>query len=123
MIHRLASLILPLMHHLMQQRRNGFLPTMPPNVTPAYHDLGAKLLLAAQRVMPEPPLHPPRHANRNVRKLTTELRRIELPMRTREITHIPLIIRMRPLPGSNPRNNRTRRLEIERELPRVKKSS
>ena len=123
MIHRLASLILPLMHHLMQQRRNGFLPTMPPNVTPADHDLGTKLLLAAQRVMPEPPLHPPRHANRNVRKLTTELRRIELPMRTREITHITLIVRMRPLPRCSPRDDRTRRLEIERELPRVKKSS
>ena len=123
MIHRLASLILPLMHHLVQQRRNGFVPTMPPNMTPADYDLSTKLLLAAQRVMPEPPLHPARHPNRNVRKLATELRRIQLPMRTREITHIPLIIRMRPLPGSNPRNNRTRRLEIEGELPRIKKSS
>ena len=123
MIHRLASLILPLMHHLMQQRRNGFLPTMPPNVTPAYHDLGAKLLLAAQRVMPEPPLHPPRHPNRNVRKLATKFRGIQFTMRTREVTHVTLIVRMRPLPRCSPRDDRTRRLEIERELPRVKKSS
>ena len=123
MINRLAGLILPLMHHLVQQRRNRFIPPVPPNVTPAYHDLGTKLLLSAQRVMPEPSLHPPRYANRNIGKLATELRRIELPMRTSEITHKPLIVRMRPLPRCNPRDDRTTRLEIERELPRVKKSS
>jgi len=52
-----SCLVLPLVHHLVQQRLNRFIPSMPPDVTPADHDLGRMARLPAQCVVTEPRLH------------------------------------------------------------------
>lgn len=114
MIHFPAVFILPLMHHLVQQRGNRLIPTMIPDMPPAYHDLGTIPLLTTQRVMSQPPLHPARHSNRNVRKLPSELQSIELAMRTSQRTRKLLVCWMSPLPPRSGRGRRRRPLEIER---------
>src|SRR6476659_9409194 len=39
-IDRVTRLVLPLMHHLVQQRVERLLPAMAPDVTTTHHDLG-----------------------------------------------------------------------------------
>ena len=40
MIDRMAGLVLPLMHHLVQQRMQGLVPSVTSNVTSTHDDLG-----------------------------------------------------------------------------------
>ena len=44
MIHRLPRLVLPLMHHLMQQRVQCFAPAVSSQMSPADRDLGRPVL-------------------------------------------------------------------------------
>src|SRR4029077_928671 len=57
-------LVLPLVHHLVQQRVQRLLPPVAANVAPADDDLGLTTF-ARRRVVPQPALHPPRDANGN----------------------------------------------------------
>lgn len=115
MIDLLHCLVMPLMHHLVQQRLNHLVPAVPADMAAADNDLRAISLLPAQRVMPQPRFHPARHANGNRAQLSTEFREIELAVRASEITHEPLIGRMsaldRALLARRPR--RATRLELE----------
>ena len=103
------------MHHLMEQRLNGFVPAVTTNVSPADNDLRAISLLPAKCVVTEPGFHPPRNANRNGTQLTAELREIQLAMRAREIADKALIRRMRALDRTllTRRRWRATRIEIE----------
>ena len=115
MIDLLPCFVLPLMHHLVQQRLNRLVPAVPADMAAADHDLRAISLLPAQRVMPQPRFHPARDANRNRAQLSTEFREIELAVRASEITHELLIGRMGALDRGllTRRLRRTTRLEIE----------
>ena len=94
MIYRAARLILPLVYHLVQQRRDCLVPTVIPYVPSADDNLGAEFRLTAKRVMAQPALHSPRHTNRNIRQLTAELGCVELTMHTCEIANVFRVRRM-----------------------------
>lgn len=94
MVHREAGFILPLMHHFVQQCRDGLVPAMILDMPPADDDLGAEFRLAAQRIVSEPALHSPRNTNRNIGKLAAEFGSVELPMRARQVANVSRVRRM-----------------------------
>ena len=53
MIDRHPILGLPLVHHLVQQRVEGFFPSMPPDVPPTDRDLGWTTRRAGRAVLAE----------------------------------------------------------------------
>ena len=109
MIDRASGVILPLMHHLVQQSLNRLLPTVPSDMTAAYHDLGGMSRLTAKRVMTKSRLHAAGDADRNCGQFAAEFRSVQLAMRTGKLAHEMQVRR-----SARPR--RSRRLEIEREL-------
>src|SRR5687768_1861842 len=116
-----AALVLPLVHHLVQQRVHSLVPTVATDVPPADHDLGTAALLAAKYVVAEPALHSPRHPDRNRCELAGEPRFVEPCVMVLENTHERLIGRMSRLCraglfGSRIPLSRARRVEIERKL-------
>jgi len=106
MIHGAARFVLPLMYHLVQQRLNRLVPSVPPDVTPADDNLGAMPQLTAQRVMTKPRFHSPRYADRDRAQLAAKLRCIEGSMRMRQLADEAGIIRATAAA-------RTRRIEIK----------
>jgi hypothetical protein len=51
MIHLLAAFVLPLMHHFVEKSLDCFIPSVPPDMPPAYNDLRAVLLLSSERIV------------------------------------------------------------------------
>ena len=113
MIDREPVLVLPLVHHLVNERLDRLAPSMTPNVASADRDLATLARRIAMSVMPEPALHPSRHAYRYSRQCPTESLPIELFMRPPELLSHRFIIRMSSL--RRPRLAR-RRLQLKREL-------
>ena len=113
MVNGLASLILPLMHHFMNERLYCLAPSMTPNVSSADRDLRTLARRIAMSVMPEPALHPSRHAYRDPRERPAESLAIELFMRARELLSHCFIIAMSFLRRARLAR---RRLELESEL-------
>ena len=100
-IERLAGFILPLMHHLMQERLEGFLPSVPPQVPPADGDLPARLG-SCRGVVPEPAAHATGHANRDGLEASVEMLGVELAMQMRELRGQRLILGSRALAPNGP---------------------
>jgi hypothetical protein len=112
MVHGKSCLVLPLVYHLMEKRVNGLVPAVPPDVTPADHDLCIAGGLPPQDIMSEPAFHPPRHAYRDRAQLATEAGRVELRVVLPELANEAFIGRM----GSLRRTGNLRglrRIEIE----------
>ena len=120
MVNGLASLILPLVHHFMNERLHCLAPSMTPNVSSADRDLRTLARRIAMSVMPEPALHPSRHSNRNSRERPAESLPIELFMRPPELLSHRFIIAMSSL--GRPRLA-WRRLELKSELQLVTDAS
>ena len=113
MVNGLTGLILPLVHHFMNERLNCLAPSMTSNVSTADRDLRALARRVAVSVVPEPALHPSRHSNRNSRERPAESLPIELFMRALEPLGHRFIIAMSFL--RRPRLA-WRRLELQSEL-------
>ena len=63
-VERMSGFILPLMHHLVQQRVQRLLPAMPPEMADADRDLADRRARPRRRrVVAEATLHPPRDAS------------------------------------------------------------
>ena len=116
-----AGLVLPLMHHLVQQRVHSLSPAVAPQVLAAEHDLGAGPVLTGGAVVAEPRLHAPGEAHRDARERAAEVLRIEIGVRigeTREqrriagAHHLFATLRRRPL--HLVRENHVARLEASR---------
>ena len=86
-----ASLILPLMHHLMQQSMDRFIPPIAADVSAADHDLRLMPCLSAPGVVTKSRLHAARDSNRNSRELTPELHRIQIGVVPGELTGQTLV--------------------------------
>ena len=65
MIDREPILVLPLVHHLVNQRLDRLAPPVSSNVTAADCNLGSLAGRIAMRVMPKPALHPTRYPDWN----------------------------------------------------------
>jgi hypothetical protein len=113
MVNRLAGLILPLVHHLVNERLDRLAPSVTPNVSSADRDLPSLAGRIAMSVMPEPALHPSRYAYRNPCERAAESLAIQLFVRATELLGHRVIIAMSSL--GRPRLAR-RRLELESEL-------
>src|SRR5687768_16988097 len=113
MVHRQATLVLPLMHHLVEQRLDCLAPAMSPYVTAADRDLRALARWIAVSVMSEPALHSTRHPYWNPGKRPAEPLAIQLFAGAPELFSHRLIIGMSSFPGA-PLSRR--RLELERKL-------
>src|SRR5205807_1988983 len=71
-IDGMAALVLPLVHHLVQQGVPGFLPPVPADVPPAERDLG-RLPMRGARIVAEATPHASRHAQRYRFQSTVEV--------------------------------------------------
>jgi len=83
-VHRSASLILPLVHHLMQQCVDRFGPAIASNVAVRNHDLATAPIVRAQHVVTEPTREATGYLYLEVREQTAEMREIELRVQRRE---------------------------------------
>ena len=110
MIHWSSRLVLPLVHHLVEESVNGLVPPVSPDVAPADHDLRVMAGLPAKCVVSEPRFHPPRYSDGNCAQLSTKAGRIELAVRARELANHVQVLRT----ANRPRPRR--RLEIEYKL-------
>src|SRR6267378_1619388 len=64
-------LVLPLVHHLVKQCMQGFVPSIAPDVSPAQHDF-RHAAFARRAVVAEPALHPPGDSYRNLAEHAVE---------------------------------------------------
>jgi len=113
MVDGQPALVLPLMHHLVQQRLDGLAPTMSSDVTATYRDLGALAQWIAVSVVPKPALHASRHPYRNPRKPAAEPLAVQQLIGTDELFSHRSIVGMSSFRGAALSG---RRLELQREL-------
>src|SRR4051812_11034926 len=71
MIDHQTLLVLPLVHHLVQQRVQRFIPAVAADVAATDHDLGLATF-ARRAVVAEPALHAPRDADRDSAQRSAE---------------------------------------------------
>src|SRR5262245_48972730 len=72
MIDRASGLVLPLMHHLVQQGLQRFGPSVAPKVTPTDREL-RRCSKRGSRVVSQPAPHATRHTDGNGLQLPTEM--------------------------------------------------
>ena len=77
MINRVAVLLLPLVHHFVQERVEGLAPAVAPNVATADGNLGASRMTTRWCVVTEPRVHAPGHREANVFQCAAEPFEIE----------------------------------------------
>ena len=80
MIHWQPRFILPLMHHLVQQRVNCLGPSITAHMTSGDHDFAQTAVVRAWSVMTEPPREPSRDLNLQRCERTAEVLEVELRM-------------------------------------------
>ena len=90
----MPALVLPLVHHFMEERFESFPPSVAPHVSPADNDLGTGARAIAVRVVPKPALHPPRDPNWNRSEHASELLIVQQLVRAAKLRHQLLIVRM-----------------------------
>src|SRR6185503_16241799 len=95
-IDGVSGLVLPLVHHLVQQRVQRFLPPVPPQVPPADRDL-RRLARGAYGVVPQPAPHAPRYADRNGLQTVVKMPGVVLCMTARQLRGEPLVLGTRAL--------------------------
>lgn len=90
------SFILPLMHHLMQEREYSLVQSIATDVAAADDDFHRSVLSAPQ-IVAESTFHATRDANRYRAELASESRRVELGVISRKLAGERLIRRVSPL--------------------------
>ena len=80
MIHWQPRFILPLMHHLVQQRVGRLGPSITAHMTSGDHDFAQTAVVRAWSVMTEPPREPSRDLNLQRGERTAEVLEVELRM-------------------------------------------
>ena len=118
-----TTLILPLVHHLVQQRVHCFFPSVAADVTTADDDLRLASLLSAPGVVAEPTFHPARNADGHDSQLPSEPGRIQRGMALCKLARQPFICWMRTFRTSTARCGELRigvrarpRIQPERKL-------
>ncbi len=100
MVDDVAVLILPLVHHFVQQGVERLGPSMAANVATADDDLGAIVGAAGGAVVAKTALHPARHAQRHDTELPREMPSIVLRMPGFELPNEGRVGGIRRLPGT-----------------------
>ena len=97
MIDDVPVLVLPLVHHLVEQGVECLRHSVPPNVTAADHDLGPVIIAARGAVVTEPALHSPRDAQAYAAQLSGKVERVVLGMPANQLLDERGIVGMRLL--------------------------
>ena len=82
------------MHHLVQQRVDGFGPAIAAHVPARDDDLAQSTVVRARRVMPKPPREPARDLNLEMVERATEMLAVELRVKGRQPRRHRQIVRM-----------------------------
>ena len=96
-VYGVAVLVLPLMHHLVQKRVKGLLPSMPAEMAPADGDL-ARLRAVSGCIVTQTAPHATRNANRHGSKDAGEMLGVEARVTVSQAHGKPLILRACPQP-------------------------
>src|SRR6266542_6802137 len=91
-----ALLILPLMHHLVEERVRRFLPAVAPDMPPADRDFSGSVSIVG-RVVTKSRSHAARHSNQNRLQRTVEPLRIVDRMQATELAGQRLVARISSL--------------------------
>jgi len=113
-----SLLVLPLVHHLVQQRVYRLVPSVAPDVAPAQYDL--RLATPAGRtVVPKPALHTARDANWNLAKSSAESLPVVCGVQSRQLANERNVRRIRLFWGSSSSwsISRSRDRELENRSP------
>ena len=109
MIHSQPRFILPLMHHLVQERVDCLGPTVTAHMTSGNYDLTQSSVMRTWCVMAEPPREPSRNLNLQRRERTAEVLEVELRMlcaESRGHRGIIGVLRRRPTRGRADRHGK-----------------
>ena len=107
MVDREPGLVLPLMHHLVQQRVQGLCPSIAPKVPPADRDL-RRLVRRCRGVVAQPALHATRYADLNRRKTSMKVPSVVARVPLLELRGRGLVVRVRAFLARRTRRRRNR---------------
>src|SRR5512146_2842507 len=110
-IERKAGFVLPLVHHLVQERVQRLVPPMATEMPPGDRDLGAVAVLG-RRVVPEPAPHPARDANRHRLERVAEILGVVPSVPLRQSLRRRLVLRTHAL-AAHRRVGHARRRDAE----------
>ena len=95
MVDLVPVLVLPLVHHLMEERPQRFLPAFAAQVTATDGDFRGITCIDGSRVVSQTCAHPARDTNAKWVQRSTEVRGIERAMRVRKTRGEFFVVRMR----------------------------